>query len=144
MSDTHLAIHLDRLVRRIHASLSARAKTFDTDRVGPGGAILLLTLDEMGTAPLHRLAARLVRDKSQLTREVASLERKGMVRRQDCATDARVSLLSLTAKGAALVKTHQHALAEVLEETLQGMAEADKQKLAALLQSATQDHRAEL
>ena len=87
MTDIALATHLDRFVRRLHIQLSERAKTFDQDSVGPGGAILLLTLSEMGTSPLSAIAARLMRDKSQLTREVASLERKGMVTRAPCPVD---------------------------------------------------------
>lgn len=141
MPDTQLAIHLDRLVRRIHVDLSARAKEFDTARVGPGGVILLLTLDEIGTAPLNALAQRLVRDKSQLTREVASLERKGMVTRAPCPTDARVTLLSLTASGHDMVALHQSELAKTLDDVLSALNAAEKATLSALIAAATSDRK---
>ena len=137
MSNITLATHLDRFVRRLHIQLSERAKSFDQDRVGPGGAILLLTLSEIGTSPLGAIAARLVRDKSQLTREVASLERKGMVTRAPCPNDARSQLLSLTAKGEGLVRVHKTAVAEILDEMLGHLSADDKATLTRLLIAAT-------
>lgn len=133
MTDIILATHLDRFVRRLHVQISQRAKVFDADKVGPGGAMLLLTLSEMGTAPLGAVAARLVRDKSQLTREVASLERKGMVARTPCPEDARSQLLSLTQKGDGLVQVHKGAVAEVLDEMMVGLSADDKATLTRLL-----------
>ena len=84
-----LAILLDRFVRRIHLSLSAKAAEFDTYKIGAGGAIFLLTLDEMGTVPLSRLTAHMMRDKSQMTRLVRTMERKGLIVRSPSETDAR-------------------------------------------------------
>lgn len=137
MSDITLATHLDRFVRRLHIQLSERAKSFDPDRVGPGGAFLLLTLSEIGTSPLGAVAARLLRDKSQLTREVASLERKGMVTRAPCPIDARSQLLSLTEKGEGLVRVHKATVAEILDEMMEGLSAEDKATLTRLLMAVT-------
>lgn len=137
MTRIALATHLDRFVRRLHVRLSTRAKDFDPDRVGPGGAMLLLTLAETGAAPLSKLAAQLVRDKSQLTREVASLERKGMVTRQLSDQDARVQLLSLTPKGDTLVALHKQAVADILDDMMIGLSEPDKATLETLLRAVT-------
>ncbi|MEL6573965.1 MAG: MarR family transcriptional regulator [Pseudomonadota bacterium] len=133
MTNIALATHLDRFVRRLHVQLTERATQFDPDKVGPGGAILLLTLSDMGTAPFSAVAARLIRDKSQLTREVASLERKGMIARAPCPDDARSQLLSLTEKGEGLVRVHKGALAEILDEMMVNLSSADKEALTRLL-----------
>ncbi len=139
MPDIDLAIHLDRFVRSLHASLSQRAKEFDKDKVGPGGAMLLLKLSELGSAPLGTLAATLVRDKSQLTREVASLERKGMLTRAPCPVDARSSILSLTSKGRGLVERHQTELAAILKEMLADLSAQDVERLTNMLAKARLD-----
>ncbi|MEO1058707.1 MAG: hypothetical protein AAFY28_17520, partial [Actinomycetota bacterium] len=34
----------DRFMRRLHGGLHARAPEFDTERVGPGGGMILMTL----------------------------------------------------------------------------------------------------
>jgi len=127
MTDVSFAINLDRFVRRLHMILSQRAKEFDPDRVGAGGAMLLLTLHELGSAPLSLLSDRLVRDKSQITREIASLERKRMVERTPSPHDARSFILTLSTKGNALVERHQAEVANALNELL---IELDKDERA--------------
>lgn len=140
MADTHLAILLDRLVRRMHISLHKKAPQFDTERVGPSGAMLLLTLDEMGSGPLHALTARLARDKSQMTRLVQSLERKGLILRTPSTQDNRVTLVSLTPAGRDVVETHQAAIAETIEGSLTALSDAEKQQFQALLAKAVLTH----
>ena len=137
MTDTRLAIHLDRLLRRIHVALHRKAPQFDTERIGPGGAMVLLTLDELGPAPIHALTQRLVRDKSQMTRSLQSLERKGLVARAQSAEDSRVNVISLTEAGKSVVAVHQVALAETIDAALHELDGAEKAALADLLARAT-------
>ena len=137
MTDTRLAIHLDRLLRRIHSGLHRKAPEFDTERIGPGGDMILLTLDETGPAPIHTLTERLVRDKSQMTRSLQSLERKGLITRAQSDEDSRVSVISLTHKGCEVVEIHQHAIAETVGGALKNLEPADKHALADLLAKAT-------
>ena len=136
MTQPNLAILLDRFVRRMHLSLSAKAAVFDTEKVGPGGAIFLLTLDEMGTVPLHALTERLMRDKSQMTRLVRSLERKGLIARHACADDARVTLISLTDAGRGVVVTHLDAVAETLDDLLAPLSASESTQFRELLTRA--------
>ena len=42
-----LAVQVDRLMRRMNAGIEARAPLFDTDRVGPIGGMILLTIAEV-------------------------------------------------------------------------------------------------
>ena len=133
MTNTHLAILLDQLLRRIHVRLHKKAKTFDTDKVGPGGAMILLTLEEHGPLPMQALTQYLVRDKSQMTRAVGPLERKGCLTRKAHPTDARVTLIEIKEKGRALVARHQFALADTLDEVLAPLSDAQRDTLQELL-----------
>ncbi|MEM8813495.1 MAG: MarR family transcriptional regulator [Pseudomonadota bacterium] len=135
MTDTHLAILLDRFVRRLHVALRRKAPDFDKARVGPGGAIILLTLDDLGSVPLSELTHHLVRDKSQMTREVRALESKGLIERAQSDQDLRVSVMSLTEKGQSFVADVQRALAETIDEVLHPLSDDRKRDLTAILQS---------
>lgn len=124
---------VDSLMRRIHAALNARAEEFDSHEVGPNGGILLLTLAEIEPARAQDLARRMSRDKSQMTRSVQSLERKGLVERRSLDGDARVVLLALTPEGRETVDVLQRAVAGVLAEILTPLADAERETLKGLL-----------
>lgn len=141
-ADTHLAILLDRFMRRLHMALRRKAPGFDTERIGPGGALVLLTIEETGTIPLNQLTDCLVRDKSQMTRTVRALEGKGLVARRQCPTDSRVSLIALTEAGRAVVETHQREIAETIDETIGPLSEAERRVFQAVLERAGDRNRA--
>ena len=134
MPETRLTLNLDRFVRRLHAMLHARATSFDTQRIGPGGAIILLTLADMEPVEMQALTVTVARDKSQMTRAVRALEEKGMLTRKVSDRDARVTILSLTEAGHALVAAHRAALSDCLDELLAPLAEADRASLRLLMQ----------
>ena len=136
MPDTNLAILLDRFVRKMHASLHAKSPEFDTERIGPGGSIILLTLDELGEVSMNALTQALMRDKSQMTRAVGPLERKGMLQRSQSEHDARVTIISLTEKGQGMVKTLQSVIAETADDVLSPLSTSDKDAFRSLLERA--------
>lgn len=136
MTDTRLALLIDRLMRRIHASLHQKAPSFDTERVGPGGAMVLFTLADMGPAQMHELAERLARDKSQMTRAVRALEQKGIVARAQSADDGRACVVSLTDKGEETVERLSRALADTIDDVLSPISPAQKRELETLLRQA--------
>lgn len=136
MQDTDLALLIDRFMRRIHFGLQAKAQDFDTEKVGPGGGIVLLTLAEMGCPGVHELTRRVARDKSQMTRTIRSLERKGLVGRRPSATDARVTLVYLTEDGEKVVRALQEAVADTIADILAPVSEAEERTLRALLERA--------
>ncbi|MEL7105435.1 MAG: MarR family transcriptional regulator [Pseudomonadota bacterium] len=131
-----MAMLFDRLARRIHVSLQKAAPEFDTEKIGPGGAIILLTLNDLGPVPMVALARALVRDKSQMTRVVASLARKDLVTRSQNAEDSRVVTVGLTPKSRAVVLTHQKAIDAAVNGQLSALSEADRATLYRLLQTA--------
>lgn len=128
-------------MRRIHFALQSRAQSFDTANVGPGGGIVLLTIAEMGCPGLHELTRRVARDKSQMTRTIRSLESKGLVARQSCPHDARVSLIGLTQAGEQVVDRLQQAVAETIGNILAPISKAEERLLKDLLGRALSDEK---
>ena len=128
-----IAHQVDRLMRRIEAGLHGKAVVIDTDRVGPFGGMVLLTLAEMEAAPVHRLVGRMGRDKSQMTRAIKTLEAKGMIARHACSDDGRVSLLSLTAKGRSFVQDIGVILSGVIDDILEPLTPQERQSLLQVL-----------
>ncbi|SFQ95466.1 MarR family winged helix-turn-helix transcriptional regulator [Poseidonocella sedimentorum] len=133
MSDTHLAVLLHRFLRRLHGELRGRLLRCNLAAIGPAGAQVLITLDEEGTLSLKELSETLMRDKSQITRDVKALERADLVTRKPAPSDARVSLMSLTRAGRDAVKMHRRVLADSLGALIGPLGPEDKQTLRALL-----------
>ncbi|MEM1038440.1 MAG: MarR family transcriptional regulator [Pseudomonadota bacterium] len=133
MPDTDIAHLTDRFMRRIHASLSARAHIFDTHKVGPIGGMLLLTLAECEPAKVQDLVAQVARDKSQVTRLVKTLETKGLIVRKGDVQDARVWRLTLTDLGRDTVRELQTAIAEALSDILSPLEADERETLRNLL-----------
>lgn len=136
MTDTDLALLIDRFMRRIYVGLHAKAPEFDTERIGPGGAMVLLTIDDLGGAGMHELARRIARDKSQMTRVIRSLETKGVVERRPSPCDARVTMIALTKKGAAVVETLKAVLTDVIDEIIEPLTVHEKTALKNLMRRA--------
>ncbi len=136
MQDAELALLIDRFMRRIHFGLQSKGPTFDKEKVGPGGGIVLLTLSDMGCTSLHELTRQVARDKSQMTRTIRSLERKGLVDRKQSPDDARVTLVYLTQAGARVVETIKGAVSETINDILSPISESEEQVLRDLLERA--------
>ncbi len=136
MQDAELALLIDRFMRRIHFGLQSKAHAFDTEKVGPGGGIVLLTLSDMGCPSLHELTKQVARDKSQMTRTIRSLETKGLVARKRSPDDARVSFVSLTQDGEQVVDTLKQVVSETISEILNPISEAEENVLRSLLERA--------
>lgn len=134
--DTNLAVLLDRIVRRMHTTLHVKAPEFDTEKIGPGGAMILLTLDELGETSMNALTQALMRDKSQMTRAVGPLERKGIIKRAQSQQDARVTIISLTDRGQEMVATLQHVIGETADHVLSPLTREEKNTLQSLLARA--------
>lgn len=127
------AFQVDRFMRRLNARVHSRAPTFDKDRVGPIGGMIMMTLAEVQPAPMQQIVDSLGRDKAQLSRMFANLERRGLVKR--CANDAdqRSSLLSLTAEGEDFVISIKHAVIEAVGELIEPLSSQERAQLLQLL-----------
>ncbi len=128
MSDVSLPLILDRFVRRLHVALQQRVPEFDKERVGAGGAMIILSLADTGPVPMQELARRLARDKSQMTRAVQVLEKKGVVTRATSVHDGRVTEVALTPRGQKVVSGHQRVLGEILETVLNPLTAEEQEQ----------------
>lgn len=134
MNDPYEVAYLvDRFMRRIAAGLHNKALEIDTERVGPIGGMLLLTLSDIQPAPIHRLVDQMGRDKSQMTRSIKLLEQKGMINRSPSLEDGRVSLLQLTRKGHDFVLQIKAILSGVIDTILEPVSEKEREVLIGVL-----------
>ncbi|MEM9148728.1 MAG: MarR family transcriptional regulator [Pseudomonadota bacterium] len=133
MPDIEIAHLTDRLMRRIHLALNAKASEFDIHSVGPAGGILLLTLAENEPARIQDLVSLMARDKAQITRGIQALERKGLIARAESPRDARVSLVSLTGEGHATIVVLRQAIAAALDGILAPLSDEDRGVLKGIL-----------
>ncbi|MEL6877148.1 MAG: MarR family transcriptional regulator [Pseudomonadota bacterium] len=132
--EREIAMLMDRFMRRTHAGIHAKAKAFDTERVGPNGGMMLLALSDLQPAPISELAREVTRDKAQVTRAIQRFERLGLVKRQTLDDDARVSLLSLTSKGETFVEGIRVILTDTLEALLAPCNTEDRASIKRILQ----------
>ena len=125
-------------MRRIHVDLRPKAMRVDDANVGPLGGMVLMTIDESAPISIQDLAAKLARDKGQMTRYIQTLERKELIERVDWPEDRRVSLVRLTPAGLALVTAFREALADVVDALLIDIDAAERGRLLATLQKLLQ------
>ena len=128
-----LALQIDRLMRRLNARVHAQAPLFDTEKIGPIGGMVLMTLSEAQPAPMQRIAELMGRDKAQLSRLFANLERRELVQRIANEADQRSRLLSLTPRGEAFVRRIKSVVKGALEEILEPLSESEKGERLRLL-----------
>ncbi|MEL6506888.1 MAG: MarR family transcriptional regulator, partial [Pseudomonadota bacterium] len=130
---TRLALSIDRMMRRIHASLHPRAVEFDQHNVGPLGGMLLLTIGEYEFVDMQTVITALGRDKSQISRLIQRFERKGLIQREKSPDDRRVSLLSLTPLGEEQLFSIQNALTEAVDKVLSNLTPQERRQFQTLL-----------
>ncbi|MEL7229581.1 MAG: MarR family transcriptional regulator [Pseudomonadota bacterium] len=136
LHDTDLALLIDRFMRSIHFGLQERSPSFDRKGVGPSGGMIVLTLADTGQISLNELTKRVARDKSQMTRMIASLETKGLIARKSSPNDGRVSLVSLTPEGMSVADELMEAVANVVGEILDPLSPGERENLKSLLHRA--------
>lgn len=137
MSIPGLAMLIDRFMRRIHVRLRSKAHEFDTEHIGPAGAFVLLTLDDVGPIQIGELARILVRDKSQMTRSIGTLKQKGLVVTDALPNNERAAVVSLTEKGRAVVDVHKDAIEDAINAVLGPTEPEERQALERLLGRAS-------
>jgi DNA-binding MarR family transcriptional regulator len=94
--------------------------------------LLLLRLRQ-GPAGVSALAASLALDDSTVTRQVAAMQRLGLVTKLANPADGRGALIEPTAEGAARAEAMQAVRLERIAALFAGWPEADRAQLATLL-----------
>lgn len=128
-----LAFQVDRFMRRLNARVHAKAPVFDKERVGPIGGMVLMTIAEVQPATMQQIAAMMGRDKAQMSRTIAMLERRKLVIRTANAADQRSTLLNLTQDGEDFVVSIKHVVGGVLSELLEPLSESERAEMRRLL-----------
>jgi DNA-binding MarR family transcriptional regulator len=106
-----------------------------TTKFGVGAAqmFVLHVLNDQTELSLNELADRTATDQSSVSIVVTKLVRMGLVRRERSTEDRRELVLSLTAKGRALVRRAPPAAQRRMMESVAGMKPAEREQLVALL-----------
>lgn len=120
-------------MRRIHADLHPRAVEFDHHRVGPIGGMLLLAIGEREPIDIGALVQQMGRDKSQISRLVQTLERKGLITKEQSIDDGRVSLLRLTEAGGHQLRSIQAVLMDVVFKVMEPLSDREQAAFSQLL-----------
>ena len=128
-----LALQIDRLMRRIHADVHPQAEQFDYEKVGPLGGMALLAIGEAEPAPMQKVISKLGRDKSQITRLIQNLERKGLIEKDCGQVDGRELVLRLTPRGRRQLDSIQSVLADVVENIFAPLSKTETENFSQLL-----------
>lgn len=113
---------------RLAARLEARGTTF------PQWRVLMVASRAEGTLTIVELAERTLVPHSTLSRQIAAMERAGLVRREPAEHDARAVRVVLTPKGRA---RYREVLPLALDETESGLAPLSKAERATLARLVT-------
>jgi DNA-binding MarR family transcriptional regulator len=90
-------------------------------------------VDAAGPISVKDLASRLGLDATTVTRQLASMERSGLLRRRSDPDDGRVNLIELSPKGRRAMSTVQRARRERVEHLFIGWSRRDQLGLGHLL-----------
>jgi len=90
--------------------------------------------------PTLTIAERMVERTPGITRLLDRLERKGLVRRERCATDRRQVLCEITRKGLALLEELDGPIGQADDEALGGISGADLESLIRILDAVREHH----
>jgi DNA-binding MarR family transcriptional regulator len=133
----------DAVVRLVRAASSPRVQKAISRAVGSNiersTYVLLRALDPGAALPVSVLAAGVGLDASTVSRQVAGLERGGLVVRASVPGDRRRSGVTLTEDGAALLHQIQTARHQLFAEVLAGWPRGDLATLAPLLERLADD-----
>jgi DNA-binding MarR family transcriptional regulator len=116
-------------------------------RCEPAGVHLLGRLSLLGPVRLTELACSLGLDPSSVSRQVSSVERSGLVTREEDPGDRRAVRLVLTDRGVALVAKVQDQRAQALHRLTPGWTDAELDELTDRIARLNHDlaaHRARL
>lgn len=119
-------------VVRAHALLAT--ELLQEIGVVPPQEVVLLYLDEHGPSPQREIVRFMGRDRSTVTNTLQAMERAGLIRREPSGRDRRALVVSLSAKGRALVPRVRETWAEIEKKTIAGLSE---ELLSDLVQALT-------
>lgn len=135
-------VELTRVMKDLHEEALSRAG-LDTrgGRLELAAIGLLSCLERCGAGRVSALAEQTRQELSTVSRQVAALERAGLLDRRRDPDDSRASLLTLTAAGAETLRAVRRARSTLLAERLPGWDDGELALLRQRLDRFTQDLR---
>jgi DNA-binding MarR family transcriptional regulator len=130
------AMDLMLTLRRTATSFQSMAEAYTREYdLSPAKVVIVMALAARDghTLPQAQIARELSVSLGNLTALLGSLETAGLVRRRTSASDKRVTNISLTAKGVALVKRFAPVHYRTVAAAVDGLTLAEQQTLIALL-----------
>lgn len=128
-----LALQIDRLMRRFHSDLHPRAQLVDQEKIGPIGGLILYVISEANPTSAQEVSSTLGRDKSQVSRVISLLIKKGLVESTVDKSDARSVTLRLTKQGELQVASFNGAMIETTKSVLGHLSRSEIQRFSKLL-----------
>ena len=120
-------------MRRFHANLHPRAQVVDEEKVGPIGGMILIAISENNPMTAQQIGTLLGRDKSQVSRVVGLLEKKGLIERIADEDDARSSTLHLSEAGTFQVAAFSGVMVETTKDLVGHLSREEVEQFSALL-----------
>lgn len=139
MDDDSLQIieyQMAQLVRLISATRPRNPELASLDR---SAYLILSELDGQPPIPISAIASRFKLDISTASRQIASMESKGLVTRTPDPADARTSLLTITKTGQARLTAMKSARKRVYQEILKAWTVEDIDLLADIVTRLAND-----
>jgi len=124
---------MQRTVRRAKARLLAAAG----DDIDSATQALLHTVGALGPMRASTLAASVQSDLSTISRQVATLVARGLLKRQADSRDGRASLLAVTGAGQAAIDRHEQGRVAFFDSVLAGWSDAEMRQFAQQLERFT-------
>ena len=136
------------VLRRLHAMFQLKhamtARVWEERDLNPAAVGLLAELARRGESRVSELAQFHLVDTSVVSRQVAQLEKAGLVERRACQSDGRAQLISATAHGLAMLDGWRQAQITLVQEALADWSEEDVRAFVRQFGLFTDDLRAHL
>ncbi len=136
------------VLRRLHGMFQLKhvitTRVWEEKDLPPAAVGLLAALARRGECRVSELARLQMVDTSVVSRQVAQLEKAGLVERRACREDGRAQLISATARGRSTLDDRRQTQITLVQEALAAWSEEDVRAFARQFGSFTDDLRAHL
>ncbi len=95
---------------------------------------IIKTLKESGTRHIAEIGEKLQIPKPQMTHLIDKLESLGIVTRQSCSDDRRITNLTLTGKGRRIIEEFDRVIKDTIKEKLSYLPEEELRELSVSLE----------
>ncbi|MBO8164171.1 MAG: MarR family transcriptional regulator [Brevibacillus sp.] len=132
--ETEQALHLYRVFSRAYRSVTEHSlRDIKSHGLHPTEFAVLELLYHKGPQPLQQIGASILLASGSVTYVIDKLEKNGMLIREPCPKDRRVTHATLTQKGRSLMEQIFPTHAEVIRLAVSGLDEQEKKQAIALL-----------